>query len=92
MKIKEITMAFKKGLPNYGSVNSFITVQVEEGDVLDEVWAYAREQALKNCVEQMPVEDPEWINKDTVVPDIKKEIADMHQEALKAKALKKGVS
>jgi hypothetical protein len=61
-KVKELTMAFKKGLPNYGSVNSFITVQVEEGDDLDEVWNFARKQALDNCVEKKQEPDPDWID------------------------------
>ena len=63
MKAKEITFSIKQGLPNYGSVATSITYQVEDGDTLKAVWKKARKEAIEECyVQQAEDEDPSWIN------------------------------
>jgi len=59
MKTKEITYAIKKGLPNYSSVSTGMTITIEEGDNLTEAWDKLKEECNKQCNE-----DPSWINKD----------------------------
>lgn len=59
MRIKEITFAVKKGLPEYSSVMSSITLTVSPKDKLDDVWDKAKQETLNNLNL-----DPSWINKD----------------------------
>lgn len=56
MKVKEITIAVKKGQPNYGSIFASMTMIVEEGDKLSKVWDEAKVEVLKQCSP-----DPSWI-------------------------------
>lgn len=59
MKTKEITVAFKRGMPDYSSVFSSITITVEKDDKLTEVWETARQEAWRNCTP-----DPDWLEKE----------------------------
>lgn len=56
-RIKEITVSFKKGMPNYSSVSSSVTMELQEGDDLKKAWEEARSQAWFNCTP-----DPDWLS------------------------------
>lgn len=57
MKIKTITFALKKGLPNYSSVSAGMEVEVMEGENLSKVWDEIKQEVIKQCNE-----DAGWIN------------------------------
>ena len=48
-KVKEVTLAVKKGQPNYGSIFASVTMTVEEGDKLDTVWNTIRQELDRQC-------------------------------------------
>lgn len=50
MKIKEITYAIKRGLPNYSSVNAGITIEISGDEDVEEVFARAREICEQEAV------------------------------------------
>lgn len=58
MKIKEISFAYKKGLPSYSSASTNVIATIEPGDDLDEVWDNIKQEAQNNCNL-----DPKWIDK-----------------------------
>lgn len=57
MKVKELTFALKKGLPNFSSVMASVTMSVEEKDSVDVVWERAKQEVRRQCNE-----DASWIN------------------------------
>jgi len=66
-KIKEITIAFKKGLPNFSSAFASITYTIADSDDIKEVWDKARQEAWNNC----DVDD-EWIREGALKKEVKK--------------------
>jgi len=66
-RIKEITIAFKKGLPNFGSAFASITYTIAEGDDIKEVWDKARQEAWNNCDV-----DQSWIREGKPKEEVKK--------------------
>ena len=48
-KVTEITVAIKRGLPNYSSIMSSATYQVGDDDNLKDVWDEAKKEVLSAC-------------------------------------------
>jgi hypothetical protein len=71
-KVKEITVTSKRtvGLPGYSSISkdASITVTIEDGDKIEEVykkaWEYVNEQVKKQLIDYV---DPDWIDDDSVL-------------------------
>ena len=60
-KIKEITIskAFKRGLPKYGSVQSFFSVTIEGLPAEKEIEEWVHQEAQRECEI-----DPSWVRKE----------------------------
>lgn len=61
MKVKEITYAMKKGLPNFSSVMASMTITVEKDEDVNMAWEKAKHEVELECNTE-----PSWMNKKQV--------------------------
>jgi hypothetical protein len=59
MKLKELTFMYKKGLPQFSSVSTSVTYEIEEGEDTKKVWDKARQECLKEANL-----DASWLDED----------------------------